>query len=117
MYYTLFLSGRFEDIRSNVRLRKDDSAPDSSLEKELDILVSRRGRVGVISCKDTVNISLFHIGELRMQADRYAVNARPILACSREPDREVQDMCENLDVGLIWEINDNLPMNIIRMIG
>ena len=117
VYYTLFLSGRFDDIRSNVRLRKDGSAQDSSLEKELDILVSRRGRVGVISCKDTVNISLFHIGELRMQADRYAVNARPILACSREPDQEVQDMCENLDVGLIWEINDNLPMNIIRMIG
>lgn len=81
VYYTLFLSGRFNDVRSNVRVmtEKKDYI---TLEKEIDVLVIRNGVLGIISCKDTGDIKKEHIIELAEQAKMYGTKAKPILVCS-----------------------------------
>lgn len=117
VYYTLFLSGKFDDIRSNVRIRTGESASGGILEKELDILVTRKGKMGVISCKDTGNFDILHIGELRMQAELYGVNAKPILVCSEAPTEQDVQMCKYIHVGLVTLINRDLPTRIIRILS
>ena len=108
VYYTLFLSGQFDDVRSNLRVWEDTSAGGNDLENELDILVTMKGRVGLISCKDTARFELTHIGRLRMQAEMYAVSAKPILVCSKklDPDEDIVNadrikLCKDLKVRLI----------------
>ena len=115
VYYTLFLSGEFDDVRCNVRYRNGISAAGRDKEKEIDILVTRKGRVGLISCKDTVRFDLSHIGEIRMQADLYAINAKPILICSKDPDPEQKKMFRYLNVGLITKVSGSLATNVIRL--
>ena len=64
----------------------------------------------MISCKDTKNIDIAHIAKTRMQADLYAINAKPILVCSKEfkdIGPEIKKMCEYLNVALICKANMN----------
>lgn len=100
VYYTLFLSGRFDDVRSNVRIKTGMASDTAALEKELDVLVSVGGCMGLISCKDTARIEPKHIMELVMQAREYGVNARPILVCTENErlDSSVVDACELLQI-------------------
>ena len=98
-----------------MRYRNGISAAGNDKEKEIDILVTRKGRVGLISCKDTVRFELSHIGEIQMQANLYAINARPILICSKEPDPERKRMFRYLNVGLITKVNGSLAANVIRL--
>ena len=113
-YYTLFLSGLFDDIRSNVRIKTGVRALGGIQEKELDILVTRRGSMGVISCKDSASFSIAHIGELKMQSELYGINARPVLICSKPLAPEYVNMCAYLNVALIPVVNENLPQAIVR---
>ena len=117
VYYSLFLSGRFDDIRSNVRIKTGVGASDNTLEKELDILVTRKGKMGVISCKDTGNIHDLHIAELCMQAEMYGVNAKPVLVCSGAMKDETVKMCEYLNVGLVTAIDRSLASRIVRILS
>ena len=119
VYYTLFLSGQFDDVRSNVRVWDGKSAAANDLERELDILVTRKGRVGLISCKDTAAFTLTHIGEIRMQAEMYAINASPILVCPKKPDEDRVKLCRYLRVGLIRgkNVETSLVNDVIRMMG
>jgi len=96
VYYTLFLSGSFDDVRSNVRYQNGTNSFGRNLEKEIDILVTRKGRAAVISCKDTNRFDLKHIGEIRMQADMYGINAKPVLVCAK-PLRDDDDRTEMCD--------------------
>ena len=114
VYYTLFLSGAFDDIRSNVRLKTGVGGLGGTLEKELDILVTRKGRMGLISCKDTGRIEFMHLGEIKMQAEWYGVNARPILACSAAVEEDIEKMCRYLNVALISPVGKNLVAGVIR---
>ena len=110
VYYALFLSGKFDDVRSNIRIRTGSRSAGSALEDELDVLVTQKGRVGMISCKDTRKIDISHIAKARMQADLYAIHAKPILVCSKELEdiernAEIKKMCEYLNVALICDAN------------
>lgn len=121
VYYTLFLSGRFDDVRCNVRLMtKADEY--QTLETELDILVAKNGRIGIISCKDTPDVIKRdasgavvknHVAELAQQAKMYGVRGTPVLICAHHnmggdrpgylpalPD-EVVEQCELRGVELI----------------
>ena len=113
-YYSLFLSGLFDDIRSNVRIKTGVRALGGIQEKELDILVTRRGSMGVISCKDSASFSIAHIGELKMQSELYGINAKPVLICSKPLAPEYVNMCAYLNVALIPVVNENLPQAIVR---
>lgn len=113
-YYSLFLSDRFDDVRSNVRVKTGVGASGGTLEKELDILVTRKGRMGLISCKDTANVSLLHIGEIKMQSNLYGISARPILVCSEALSPEIEELCGYVGVGLITRIAADLPARIAR---
>ncbi|MBR4459420.1 MAG: hypothetical protein IKS31_10735 [Clostridia bacterium] len=117
VYYTLFLSGRFDDIRSNVRIRTGTDASGGMLERELDILVTRKGRMGLISCKDTAHVQPRHIAELSMQAAVYGINARPVLVCTQELPTETREVCGMLNVGLITVVNDKLPARLMRLLS
>ena len=116
-YYSLFLSGLFDDVRSNLRVAAGFGASGDQLEKELDIMISRKGKMGLISCKDTQDISPLHIGELKMQAELYGINARPILVCSLLPPSDIVTMCNYLQVGLIHTIGPDLPGRVLRALG
>ena len=86
VYYTLFLSGKFDDVRSNVRMYMGEGDRDGrTLEKELDILVTLNGKMCIISCKDTAHpqsVNTDHILELFEQSETYG-NANSILICSK----------------------------------
>ena len=73
--------------------------------------------MGLISCKDTQDISPLHIGELKMQAELYGINARPILVCSLLPPSDIVTMCNYLHVGLIHTIGPDLPGRVLRALG
>ena len=104
VYYTLFLSGRFDDVRSNVRMYTGEGRDGRTLEKELDILVTLNGKMCVISCKDTKNIKERHIFELFEQSETYG-NANSILICSKynELDADIIEKCESLHVQVIGD--------------
>ena len=116
VYYSLFLSGKFDDIRSNVRIKTGERAPGEALEKELDILVTKKGKMGLISCKDTENVSILHIGELRKQADMYGINAVPILVCTQALPEDIHTMCDYVRVGLITVVGPDLPVRITKIL-
>ena len=103
VYYTLFLSGKFDDVRSNVKLSMGVSSNGRILEKEVDVMVTLDGAMGLISCKDTYSIDMFHIVELANQARNYGTIVRPILVCSKDHflSKEIKDACKMLQVGLI----------------
>lgn len=118
VYYSLFLSGAFDDVRCNIRIQTGKGAIRGILEKELDILVTRKGKMGLISCKDTPNIDTAHIGELRQQADLYGINVQPILVCTEAPkDEHVDALCRYINVKLITVVNENLSKWVIRNLG
>ena len=81
VYYALFLSGCFDDVRVNVRIATQQ-VDYNTLEKELDVLVIRNGVLGIISCKDTREVKKEHIKELAEQAKMYGIKAKPILVCA-----------------------------------
>lgn len=83
VYYTLFLSGRFDDVRANVRIATEQ-LDYNTLETELDVLVIRNGVIGIISCKDTHNVKKEHIRQLAEQAKMYGIKAKPILVCAHD---------------------------------
>lgn len=103
VYYTLFLSGRFDDVRVNVRMQTGVSANGMALEKEVDVLVTKNGAMGLISCKDTAAVDLFHIVELANQAREYGTIVKPMLVCSKDADLDdrVRAACGMLQVGII----------------
>ena len=117
VYYSLFLSGQFDDVRSNVRIKTGIGASGNPIEKELDILVTRRGKMGVISCKDTSRFSLLHIGELQMQANLYGINACPMLVCTESLPEDTVRMCQYLNVGLITFAKSDLPERVVRVLN
>ena len=73
--------------------------------------------MGLISCKDTQNINILHIGELKMQSELYGINARPILVCSLLPSSDIVNMCNYLHVGLIHSVGPDLPRRVLRALG
>lgn len=100
VYYTLFLSGRFDDVRVNIKMSPGLSANGQTLEKEVDVMVTLNGVMGLISCKDTSSVELFHIVELANQAREYGTIAKPILVCSKDADlaKDIKDACTMLQV-------------------
>ena len=116
VYYSLYLSGEADDVRSNVRFRDGVGADGTVLEKEVDILVTKKGRMGIISCKDTDGFSIGHLGELRMQADRYGINARPILACTRTLTDEQLEMTRYLNIGVVSAGGSFLDRKILKLL-
>ena len=90
VYYTLFLSGRFDDVRSNVRIKTED-VRNNELETELDVLVIKNGVMGLISCKDRPRVNKKdektgkennHVLEFVEQAKKFGIGAKPILVCA-----------------------------------
>ena len=104
------------NVRSNVRFRDGVGADGTVLEKEVDILVTKKGRMGIISCKDTDGFSIGHLGELRMQADRYGINARPILACTRTLTDEQLEMTRYLNIGVVSAGGSFLDRKILKLL-
>lgn len=109
VYYTLFLSGKFDDVRGNVRiLTKDD--PYNPQEKEIDVFVIKDSVTALISCKDTAMNkpeNKQHIYELKQQAASYGIKTKPILVCShynnetKPLNQDIVDLCSWIGVSLI----------------
>lgn len=103
VYYTLFLSGAFDDVKSNVTVVTGQAASGADLEKEMDVLVTAHGKMGIISCKDTPHIKIEHIIELIQQIRDYGVGARAILVCAEDDrlDEQIIKACDMLQVTII----------------
>lgn len=103
VYYTLFLSGAFDDVRSNVTVVTGQTNTGTDLQKEMDVLVTSNGKLGIISCKDTPYVKIEHIVELVQQIREYGISAKAILVCSENErlDDQIIKACEMLQVTII----------------
>ena len=103
VYYTLFLSGAFDDVRSNVTVVTGKTNTGTDLQKEMDVLVTSNGKLGIISCKDTPYVKIEHIIELVQQIRDYGISAKAILVCSESKrlDAQIIKACEMLQVTII----------------
>lgn len=103
VYYTLFLSGAFDDVRSNVTVVTGKATTGADLQKEMDVLVTSNGKMGIISCKDTPYVKIEHIIELVQQTRDYGINAKAILVCSEDArlDAQIVEASKMLQVSII----------------
>jgi hypothetical protein len=98
-----FESGSFDDVRRNVFIRRRTER--GPVENELDVVVTRNGRLAVCSCKSGGKITKEHIYELASLSRREAAGiycGKVLVTDHPDPTRAVRDRARSMGVHLVY---------------